>query len=208
VESGGYQRVVEDLRLLLEVLVGFEPDLEVLDFELRLAVFDLNVPARPVREVGRLVEALRPAEVDFFLFTEILIFFAPVAEVVRRVVVARPGVDLLRPSAPFERGVSPEATPMRAPDIAPVKARSVRGSKIRQCFCWSVFYSVVTVKWTLISFSPCAFPRRQPMPSATRTSALCSRRPARAGFTFVHHEAILLADEIGPAYPRRSGACG
>jgi hypothetical protein len=94
------------------VLVGFEPDL-VLDFELRLAVFDFNVPARPVREVVRLVEALRPAEVDFLLFTELLVFFAPVAEVVRRVAVGRPGVDLL---------LSPEATPIRAPDIAPVKA--------------------------------------------------------------------------------------
>ena len=96
--------------------------MEVLDFELRLAVFDLNVPARPVREVVRLVEALRPAEVDFLLFTELLVFFAPVAEGVRRVAVVRPGVDLLRPPAPLERGVSPEATPMRAPDIAPVKA--------------------------------------------------------------------------------------
>ena len=104
------------------MLVGFDPDLEVLDFELRLAVFDLNVPARPVREVVRLVEALRPAEVDFLLFTELLVFFAPVAEGVRRVAVVRPGVDLLRPPAPLERGVSPEATPMRAPDIAPVKA--------------------------------------------------------------------------------------
>jgi len=107
------------------VLLGFEkPDLEVLDFELRLAVFDLNVPARPVREVVRLVEALRPAgsRLDFLLFTELFTFFAPVAEVVRRVAIVRPGVDLLRPPAPFERGVSPEATPMRAPDIAPVKA--------------------------------------------------------------------------------------
>jgi hypothetical protein len=102
------------------MLVGFEPDLEVLDFELRLAVFDLNVPARP--EVVRLVEDLRPAEVDFLLFTELLVFFAPVAEVGPRVAVVRPGVDLLCPPAPFERGVSPEATPMRAPDIAPVKA--------------------------------------------------------------------------------------
>jgi hypothetical protein len=92
-----------------------------LDFELRLAVFE-NVPARPVREVVRLVEALRLAEVDLRLFTELLVFFAPVAEAARRVAVVRPGVDLRRPPASFERGVSPEATPIRAPDIAPVKA--------------------------------------------------------------------------------------
>lgn len=65
---------------------------------------------------------LRPAEVDFRLFAQLLVFLVRAAVVVRWVEAVRPAVDFLRRAATFERVLSPEAAPIRAPDTAPVKA--------------------------------------------------------------------------------------
>ena len=133
---------MEVLRLLLEAfLVGLEREVELFGFEAALAVLDLFdlLPARRDAEVARLIEALRA--VDFRLFAAPFVLLAPVAEVLRWVGAVRPEVDFLRPAEPFvfERVESPEAAPIRAPDIAPVNRRPLRGLKIRQCF-WRPVY--------------------------------------------------------------------